>query len=115
MTSVSVSVRKRWPSSVQLLLEGQVVLDDAVVHHHHVALAVAVRVGVLLGGTPVGGPARVADAVAALHGIDADGFFQVAQLARGAAQTRRSLLVVEHGDARPNRSRGIPAAAGRPG
>ena len=47
---------------LQLLLQREVVFDDAVVHHDDVALAIAVRMGVLLGGTAVGGPARVADA-----------------------------------------------------
>ena len=48
---------------LELLLEGQVVFDDAVVHHDDVAFAVAVRVGVFLGGAAMGGPPRVADAV----------------------------------------------------
>src|ERR1039457_3131318 len=48
---------------LELLLECQVVFDDAIVHHHAVAFAVAVRVGIFLGGAAVGGPARVTDAV----------------------------------------------------
>ena len=47
--------------------------------------AVAVRVGVFLGGTPVRGPAGVADAVGAVQRLEADDLFQVAQLALGAA------------------------------
>ena len=69
---------------VQLVLQGQVVFDDAVVHHHHVARAVAVRMGVLLGGAAVRGPAGVADAERAIHGFQADGILQVAEFALGA-------------------------------
>ena len=38
MTSVSVSVTKVWPSFCQLLLQRQIVFDDAVVHHDDVAV-----------------------------------------------------------------------------
>ena len=54
---------------LKLLLERQIVLDDAVVHHHDVAGAVAMRVRVLFGGRAVRGPARVADAVGAVERI----------------------------------------------
>jgi hypothetical protein len=43
----------------ELLLERQIVLDDAVVDDDDLALAVAVRVGVLFGGTAMGGPTGV--------------------------------------------------------
>ena len=46
----------------QLMLERQVVLDDAVVHHHQVALAIAVGVSILFGGAAMRGPPCVADA-----------------------------------------------------
>jgi hypothetical protein len=49
----------------QALLDGQVVLDDAVVDHHERARAVGVGMRVLVGGAAVGRPARVADAHAA--------------------------------------------------
>ncbi|MND07803.1 hypothetical protein D3C83_300340 [compost metagenome] len=52
----------------QLLFEGEVVLDNAVVDHDDVAVGVAMRVGVLLRGPPVGGPAGVADAIFAIDG-----------------------------------------------
>ena len=67
------------------LLEREVVLDDAVVHHDEGAGAVAVRVRVLLSGAAVCGPARVADAVGAVQRLVAQHGFQVAQLAGGAA------------------------------
>ena len=49
--------------ALQALLQGQVVLDDAVVDDHDLSGRVLVRVGVLLGGPAVGGPSGVADAV----------------------------------------------------
>ena len=48
--------------------EFEIVFDDSVVNDHDLAGAVAVRVGVFLGGAAVGGPARVADAVSAFDG-----------------------------------------------
>ena len=50
---------------LELLLEIEVVLDDAVVNHDDLAGAVAVRMRVLLGRPAVRGPTRVADAVVA--------------------------------------------------
>ena len=50
---------------LQLLLQIEVVLDDAVVDDDDLAGAVAVRMGVLLGRPAVRRPARVADAVVA--------------------------------------------------
>ena len=69
----------------QLLLEREIVLDNAVVHHHDFSGAVAVGMGVFFGGTAVGGPAGVSDAVGAVERLEADDFFQIAQLAFGAA------------------------------
>src|ERR1035437_4842164 len=84
---------------LELLLEGQVVFDDAIVHHDDVAFTVAVRVGVFLGGAAVGGPARVADAEGAIDGVVADSFFEVAQLALGAANFEMPVIAV-NGEAR---------------
>jgi hypothetical protein len=50
------------PPGGELLLEGQVILYDAVMDHHDVARAVAMGMGVLLGGPAVGGPAGVPQA-----------------------------------------------------
>ena len=69
----------------QLALQADVVLDDAVVHDNDLAGAVAMRMGVLFGGTSVRGPAGVADAVGAVERLQADDLFQIAQLALGAA------------------------------
>ena len=101
-----------WPSSMKLVLERQIILDDAVVHHHDVAVAIAMRMRVFLGGPAVRGPARVADAVGALDRIQPQRVFQVAQLARRGAP--RGTSPSSSTASRPNRSRGTPAASGRP-
>ena len=64
-TSVSVSVTNTCPWRLQLALQLEVVLDDAVVNDHDSALAVAMRVRVLLGRPPVGGPPCMPKAVIA--------------------------------------------------
>ena len=70
----------------ELVLEGEVVFDDAVVDDDEGAGAVAVRVGVLLGGAAVGGPAGVADAVGAVDGVGGEDGVEIAELAGGAAE-----------------------------
>ena len=60
---------ERVPFLLQLLLQIEIVLDDAVVDDDDAAGAVAVRVRVLLGRTAVRRPARVADAVLALERV----------------------------------------------
>src|SRR5579871_3890124 len=55
------------------------------------------RMRVLLGGTPVRGPARVTESVAAGDGIEAHGFFEIAQLPFGAADLQS--IVAAHGHA----------------
>ena len=111
MISVSVSETNLWPLAMSALLEREVVLDDAVVDDDEGAGAVAVRVGVLLGGAAVGGPAGVADAEGAVDGALGDDGFEVAQLAGGAAQleSRRGLRLRR---CRPSHSRGTPGGAG---
>ena len=76
---------------LQLLLQIQVVLDDAVVHDDDLAGAVPVRVGVLLGGPSMGGPPGVSDAVGARQRMQGDHVFETRQLsrARDAARRRR--------------------------
>ncbi len=70
----------------QLALQIQVIFDDAVMHHHDPAGAVSMGMSILFGWPPMGGPARVPDAVRALQRMLPDHFFQVAQLSRRAAQ-----------------------------
>src|SRR5579864_463946 len=82
------------------LLERKVVFDDPVVHHHDLAGAVAMGMGVLFRGTPVGRPAGVSDAVAAVERLKANDFFQIAQLAFGAANLHPAFAIAGHGDAR---------------
>src|SRR6266403_6317375 len=69
----------------QLLLEREIVLDNSVVYHHNLAGAVAVRMSVFFRGAAMRGPTGVSDAVSAIERLDADYFFQVAQLAFRAA------------------------------
>ncbi len=78
----------------ELMLERQVVLHDAVVHHHQLALAIAVRVSVLFGGAAMRRPPRVADAERAIHRAQPDGIFQVAQFALGAAHGQVVILAI---------------------
>ena len=89
MISVSVSETNLWPLAVRSGLSGEVVFDDAVVDDDEGAGAVAVRVGVLLGGAAVGGPAGVADAVGAVDGVAGEDGVEVAELAGGAAELQR--------------------------
>ena len=110
MTSVSVSVLNLWPSSCNWRFSEKVILDDAVVDHHDVARAIAVRVRILFGGTSVRGPARVADAEGAFDRSGADGLFQVAQFAGGAAN-REFIALRPERRCPPNRSRDIPASS----
>ena len=63
------------------MFELEIIFDDAVVDHHDVALAIAMRMRVLFGGTSVRGPARMADTVGAVDGVQANGIFQIPQLA----------------------------------
>ena len=81
------------------LLQGQVVLDDAVVGDHDLPGRVLVRVGVLLGGPAVGGPSRVADAV--LTG-DGRGLEAASRAASLPAARRRSSTPSLH-DRHPGR------------
>ena len=71
---------------LELVLQLEIVLDDAVVHDDDAAGAVAVRVRVLFGRPAVGGPARVADAVEPVDRFVVDGVLEVDELARRAAQ-----------------------------
>ncbi len=54
------------PFLLEFVLQLDVILDDSVVHDHDLARAIAVRVGVFLGGAAVRGPAGMADAIEAI-------------------------------------------------
>ena len=95
----------------ELFLQAKIVLDDAVVHDDDLAGAVAVRMGVFFRGTAVGGPAGVSNAVGAMQRLLPDGFFQIAQLAFGAANLE-AVAVARLQRFLPNHSRDIRDAAG---
>ena len=82
----------------ELALQIEIVFDNAVVHHHDAARAVAVRMGVLLGGAAVRSPARVADAERATERVLAQDFFQVAQLAGRAPHRQLVARGTAYGD-----------------
>ena len=82
----------------QLALELDVIFHDAVMDDDDLAGAVAMRMRVFFGGTAVRGPARMADAVRALHGRLPDDLFEIVQFARGAADLHLA-VVSDHGDA----------------
>ena len=83
----------------ELALEFEVVFDDAVVDDDDAAGAVAMGMGVFFGGTAVRGPAGVADAESAVEGMFAQHFFEVAQLAGGAADFEQRGVGSADGDA----------------
>src|SRR5262249_7043589 len=71
---------------LELALEGGVVFDDAVVDDGDLAVGAEVGVGVAVGGRAVGGPAGVADAVAAGGGALVQVLGQVGDAAGALAQ-----------------------------
>ena len=83
---------------LQLPLELEVVLDDAVVDDDHAFLAVAMRMRVLFGRPPVGRPARVTDPEFALNRIAREHVAQVLELAGAAANLQ--LTVADERDTR---------------
>ncbi len=82
------------PFGFELMFQGQVILDDAVMDDDDVAFAIAVRMRVLLSWPAMRGPAGVANAVAALDWILANGLFQIAQLAGSTADTQRFVIAI---------------------
>ena len=88
---------ERVPFLLELLLQVEVVLDDAVVHDDDAAGAVAMRVGVLLGRAAVRRPARVADAVVPVQRVVGDDLFELRELPGASPQLDRA--VADHGHA----------------
>ncbi len=74
------------PFLLELMLQREVILDDPVVDDDDPPGAVAMRMGVLFGGAPVRGPARVPDAVLPLERAGGDDLFEAGQLPRTATQ-----------------------------
>jgi len=90
--------------ALELLFQLEIIFDDSVVDNYDLAGAVAVRVRIFFRGTAVRSPACVADAVGAFDGRFLNDFFQITQLARGAADFQLPVF----GDDRD--ARGIVAA-----
>ena len=88
---MSVSVTKRVPFLLELALQIEVVLDDAVVDDDDAAGAVAVRMRVLFGRAAVRGPAGVPDAVVAVERLGGDDIFEPRQLAGAPPQLDRAV------------------------
>ena len=72
-----------------------VVADADVVHHNHVAVAVAMGMGVLFGRTPVRGPAGVANPAGPLDRVHANGLLQIAEFALGAADLEPVIAAID--------------------
>src|SRR5690242_5961123 len=68
-------------------------------HDHDFSGAIAVRVGIFLGGAAMRGPAGVPDAVEAVERSEANGFLKIAQFPRGATNLEFS-VVAHDGNAR---------------
>jgi len=79
----------------QPLLQAEVILDNAVVHHDDVAGAVAMRVRVFFRRAAMGCPAGVADAEIAVDGVDADSFFEVAEFSRSASHSKTLVVTID--------------------
>src|SRR5579862_9189700 len=74
----------------QLLLKREIIFDDAVVHHYDIAVTIAMRVRVFFRGPPVGRPARVADSVSAVHGVQLHHVFEIPQLSGSSPYAQAS-------------------------
>src|SRR5438874_2163653 len=66
--------------------------------YYNLAGAIAMRMGIFLGGAAMGGPAGVANAVGAVERLEANDLFQIAQLAFGAADLE-AITISAHGNA----------------
>src|SRR5688572_8974263 len=83
----------------QAVFQLEVIFDNAVMNDDETARTVAVWMRVLFGGTPMCGPARVADAVGAVERLQADRLFKVTKLAFGATYLKL-VIFIHHGDSR---------------
>src|ERR1700719_860225 len=79
----------------ELTFQRDIVFDDAVVHDDDGSGAVAMGMRVLFGGAAVSGPAGMADAVGSVERLEADDFFEVAQLAFGAADLQAFTIAAD--------------------
>src|SRR6266446_4125719 len=90
--------------ALQLLLQLQIIFDDAIVHHDDLPGAIAMRMRVFFGGAAMRGPAGVADSISAFDGGFLQDLFEIAQFSRRAANFQLAVLRYD-GDSR----RVIPA------
>jgi len=65
----------------ELFFESEIVFNDSVVDHDDPAGAIPMRMGVFFRRTAVSRPARVANSVGPIEGIETDQVFKVAQFA----------------------------------
>src|SRR5262249_49936201 len=68
----------------ELLLQGNIVFNNAVMNDNNFPSAVAMWVGVLFGRAAMCGPAGVANSIGAIEWLEGDDFFKISQLAFGA-------------------------------
>jgi hypothetical protein len=80
------------PFLFELLLELQVIFDDAIVHNDDFTLTVAMRMGIFLCRPAMRGPAGVSQAIDPIDRIIADGLFEIRQFAGGAANLHMPVL-----------------------
>ena len=97
---------------LELALQVEVILDDAVVNDDDLAGAVLVRMCVLLCRPAVRGPSRVSDAIHTFERLGVDHLLEVDKLARAAAPVNLAIAHDRH--ARQSRIRDIRAAAAHP-
>ena len=75
--------REMVPVLFELVLEGEIIFNYAIVHHDNAIGTVGVSIG--LRGASVSSPAGMADAAAALHRLRSQYIFQFGEFALGAA------------------------------
>ena len=83
---------------LELMLQREVIFDDAVVNYDKIAAAITMGVGVFFSGAAVGGPTCVADPIRAIEGINSDCFFKVAEFTR-CPPDRELMISIVNGDA----------------
>src|SRR6266852_859334 len=83
----------------ELSLQRNVILDNAIVNYDDSSGAVAMRVSVFFSGTPVRGPASVANPIRTVERLEANDLFQIPQLALSPANLQ-TIAIATHGDPR---------------
>src|SRR5262245_7368955 len=78
---------------LQVTLEREVVLNDAVVNHHNAARAVAMWMRILLGRAPMCCPSRVPQTILALNRLQTKGLLEVTKLSLGPANLHLPMVV----------------------